>query len=498
MPKKFSWIVFSIFLCLGICVANYLRIYFVFLYLTTLIILILSFLLLRREVFIIFIYILAFFLGILVSLNQKTLPLNHLKNLKIPLPSKVKVKGIILDYPKVYNEYTDFIFGLQEIINRKNSYPINGKILVRVFKKDNFFYSDNLILEGKLYLPYYRSYRNYLKQKSIYGILKVGRNDQIIHLEKTKINFLKLWIFKLREKIKELFRNNLSTFSYSILSAVILGERSNISFPVWDIFLKVGTVHILAISGLHIAIVGFIFLLILKILRIPRTLRFLLVIFILIVYCILTESSSSVLRATLMGVILLGAKIFKRDTDIKDSLFLSGIFILIFWPLQIFSISFQLSFLSVLSIVLIFPLIKSSLPLFLYKNGLTRFFILNFCVSVSSFLGIFPLVAYYFKIIPLVSILANIVIVPYMGILVASSFALIFSKILFPFLFSYIAKSCDLLTQGLFKLNSLFLKVPFAYYKLSGFPFLWLFLCYTFLILIIFLFYHFLNKRPAI
>jgi len=497
MPKDFSWIIFSVFLCLGICVANYLKIYFVFLYIATLIILISSFLLLRNKVFIVFIYILAFLLGILVSLNQKILPLNHLKNLKIPVSSKIKVKGVILDYPKIYNEYTDFIFGLQQIINRENSYSINGKILVRVFKKEHFFYSENLILEGKFYLPYYKNYRNYLKGKGIYGILKVKKNDKIIHLEISRNNSLKLWIYKLKEKIKELFRNNLSSFSYSIISAIILGDKTDIPFPVWDAFLKVGTVHILAISGLHIGIVGFIFLLILKILRIPRNLRFLLVIFILIIYCILAGGASSVLRATLMGVILLGAKIFKRDTDIKNSLFLSAIFILIFSPLQIYQISFQLSFLSVLSIILIFPLIKPIFPLFLYKNGFTRFLALNFCVSICSFLGVFPLVAYYFKIVPLVSILANMVIVPYMGFLVASSFALVFSKILFPFLLPYIAKSCDLFTQGLFKINSLFLKFPFAYYKISYFPLYWLFLYYTFLILIIFFFsikFHRLNN----
>jgi len=497
--NNFSWVIFCVFLCLGIIVTNYLKICFPFLYVVALVILTLSFVFIRNnKISTVFIYILAFILGNLTFLNQSTFHRNHLKNLGIPLSSKIKVKGTILDYPRVFPGYTEFSFYLKEIINKDISYPATGKILVKVFKKGDFLYLDDLILEGRFYIPYYRNYRDCLKRKNIYGILRVDRNNRVIYLEKTKTFFLKFWIYKLRGSIKEIFQNNLLPFSSSILDAIILGDRTQVSFYVWDTFLKVGTVHILAISGLHIGIVCFVFLLTLKILRIPRSLRFILVIFILSIYCILTGASPSVLRATLMGIILLGAKIFKREIDIYNCLAFACIFILIFWPQQIFEISFQLSFVSVLSIILFFPLIKSMLGEPLYKNGLSRLLVLNFYISICSFLGVFPLVAYYFKIIPSVAIFANLAIIPYMGLVVASAFMLIFSRILFPLFLPYISKSCDLFIIGLFKVNSLFLKVPFAYCKVSYFPLHWLLFYYGLITSVLIFFYQAFSKKLPI
>ncbi|MCM8800341.1 MAG: ComEC/Rec2 family competence protein, partial [Candidatus Omnitrophica bacterium] len=246
----------------------------------------------------------------------------------------------------------------------------------------------------------------------------------------------------------------------------------------------------LAISGLHIGIVGFISLLIFKILRIPRRVRYILTIFILIFYCILTGASSSVLRATIMGIFILTGYLLKRETDIFNSLSFACLTILSFCPTQLFEISFQLSFLTVLSIVLISPLIKSLFPKILYKNFFSRFIISNFCVSVSSFLGVAPLVIYYFKIISPVSILANMLIVPYIGIMIGSSFGLIISNFLFPFFSPFIAESTDFFTIGLLKINSLILKIPFAYFKISFIKLSFIFLYYFFLLLGILVIYY--------
>ncbi|MCM8792172.1 MAG: ComEC family competence protein [Candidatus Omnitrophica bacterium] len=472
---------FCVSFCLGICWINYFRVSFTFLYITTLFILILILIFINRPFSILLLYLLGFLLGSLIFLNSQIQP-NHLKNLKLPKNNKVRFKGYICSFPKIGKENVEFIFQVRAMLDKDKFYPTTGKLLVKVTLKDNFFYGEELILEGKLVYPFYNYYRNYLKRRQIFNILKVTRNNRIIHLERRGISFLKYSIYRLREKIRIIFLSKLSNFSSCLLNAIIIGDRSGTLFNIKDVFLKTGTIHILAISGLHIGIVGFIALLILKILRIPRKIRYILVIFILIIYCILTGASPSVLRATIMGIVILGGYLLKREVNIFNSLALSCILILFFSPQQLFEISFQLSFLTVLAIVLISPLIRSFFSGIIYKNFFIRFLILSFSVSVSSFLGIFPLVIYYFRIFSPFSILANMIVVPYMSVVVGSSFTLIISSFLFPLVSDYIAKATDLLTVGLFKINYLIFKVPFSYFKMVKISIFFILIYYSILL----------------
>ncbi|MCM8800078.1 MAG: ComEC family competence protein, partial [Candidatus Omnitrophica bacterium] len=287
LKERFLFLpVFCIFFCLGICTLNYIKISFIFLYIITLITLILNFIFIKRPISIIFFYPLGFLLGCLLFLNSQIKPPNHLKNLRIPSGALIKIKGTVSSFPKITEKYTEFVFLIEAMIGDDKIYPVKGKLLVKISKKDSIFWGENLILEGKYYRPFYNYYKSYLKQKQIYAILKVNEYHRIIHLEKKGISFSKFSLHKLREKIKTLLNRRVSCFSAAILDAVILGDRSRLSFDIKDSFLKTGTVHILAISGLHIGIVGFISLLIFKILRIPRRVRYILTIFILIFYCI--------------------------------------------------------------------------------------------------------------------------------------------------------------------------------------------------------------------
>ncbi|MCM8782941.1 MAG: ComEC family competence protein [Candidatus Omnitrophica bacterium] len=473
------------FFCLGVFFANSFGVLFSSLYIITLFVLILNLIFISRPASILFFYLLGFLLGSLIFLNNQVQPLNHLKNLKFPQEMRVKLKGSIVSFPKISKEYTEFIFQVKAVSGEDKFYPATGKVLVKATLKDKFFYGEEVILEGKLIYPFYNYYGDYLKRRQIYAILKVTEDNRIIHLKKRGITFLKYSIYRLREKIRTIFLSKLSNFSSSLLNAIIIGERNGLAFNIRDTFLKTGTVHILAISGLHIGIVGFIALIVLKIIRFPRHLRYILVIFILIIYCVLTGASPSVLRATVMGVVVLLGYILKRETSILNSLAFSCLLILFFSPKQIFEISFQLSFLTVLAIILISPLIKSFFSENLYKNSCMRFLILNFSVSVSSFLGIFPLVIYHFKTFSVFSILANMLVVPYMSLVVGASFSLIISSFLFPALSGYIAKTTDLLIVGLFKINYLILKIPFSYFKLVKIPIFFILIYYSVLLFII-------------
>jgi len=438
----------------------------------------------RNQSWLLFILIIC--LGGLFLSNTFILPSNHIRNFSFYKSGTVLIKGIVTSFPETKPNCSSFILSTEELTQTDKVYSVSGKVLVRVLKKGTFSYGDRVLLEGRLYRPFSFSrefnYRDYLKRKGVYCILSVKKNNLVKQLGRNTDNPLKSLAFRLRNRIKEAISKNLSFFSASILNAIILGDRQDLSFYVRDALLKSGTVHIIAISGLHIGIVVFIILVMLKIIRIPRKPRYILTILILIIYCILTGANAPVVRATIMAVVLLFSYFLKREVNIYNSLSLAALIILILNPWQLFEVSFQLSFLSVVSIVWLTPKIKAIFPESLYKIIWMRSLIMTFSVSVAASLGLLPLIAYYFKIITPITILANMIIVPYMSIIVASGFALGLVGVLVPFLAPIFAASCELSILMLFKINSLLISIPGAYFKLPQISFLYILLYYILLI----------------
>lgn len=478
---------FTTCFCLGICVGKFWHIHFLLLYLLVCILLILGLVFNKYKVFAWLLFVLTISLGALSLTSTYILPPNHIRNFSFYKAGPVFIKGVVTSFPETKFDCSSFILSAEEITQANKSYSVSGKVLVRVLnKKETFSYGDKLLLEGRLYRPFSFSkefnYRDYLKRRSIYCVLSVKKNNFVKQLSKNAGNSIKSLILKLRIRIKEVISKNLSFFSSSVLNAIILGDRQDLSFYVRDALLKSGTVHIIAISGLHIGIVAFIILVMLKTLRIPRYPRYVLAIIILVIYCVLTGANAPVVRATIMAVILLFGYFLKREANIYNSLSLAALTILVINPWQLFEVSFQLSFLSVVSIVWLTPKIEAMFPESLYKITWARSLILTFCVSAAATLGLLPLIAYYFKIITPITILANMIIIPYMSIIVACGFALGLIGALAPFLAPIFAASCELSILLLFKVNSLLISIPGAYFKLPDVHFIYVFLYYALLI----------------
>ena len=229
-------------------------------------------------------------------------------------------------------------------------------------------------------------------------------------------------------------------------------------------------------------IVALILLLLLKILRIPYRIQYIITILALVFYCILTGARLPVVRATTMAAILLFGYFLERDVNIYNSLAIAALLILGLNPAQIFDASFQLSFLSVLSIVWLTPRISSFFPERFYKINWTRFFILLFSVSMSAWLGLAPLIMHYFKIISPITVLANMIVVPYMTLVVASGFVLAVAGNIAPFLAQIFAGSSEVFVYILLKIGSILANVPGAYKRVGDIPIVYILLYYTFTI----------------
>jgi len=251
-------------------------------------------------------------------------------------------------------------------------------------------------------------------------------------------------------------------------SAMLLGERSYIPPYFNRLFIQTGTVHILAISGLHVGIFGFILNILLKAMGLKRRLRYSLIILFLIFYCLLTGSRPSVIRATVMALVLLVGFFLKRQILISHSLSIACLLILILNPSQIFDIGFQLSFLSVISIIYLSPKIEKILfKNILERKNLLRFSCQVFSVSLSCWLGLFPFILYYFKIISPITVFANMIVVPYLAIVISLGILLLFSAFITPTITSIFSLPANLSIIFLIKILEFFNRIPFGYFYLK-------------------------------
>ena len=206
-----------------------------------------------------------------------------------------------------------------------------------------------------------------------------------------------------------------------ICSAVTLGIRENLSPPTYNRFQSCGAAHLLAVSGLHTGIIAVVIFLFLRVLQLKRKPALLISGLFVLVYAIFTGLRLPVMRASIMLLFFVIGETKEKNIDPLNTLCAAGILITLLTPRSIFSISFQLSFLAVFSILIMFSILKEPLrkiPNKWYKQWI----IIPFFLTLSAQLGTLPLVAYYFGYIPLLGLIANLILVPLTGALISSCF----------------------------------------------------------------------------
>jgi len=371
------------------------------------------------------------------------------------------LEGIVVSQPKKQDRRTSFVFKPRTIRYKNSEHRISGLVFAQTYRKIDVAYGDAFILEGKISLVKDTGFFNKsLIRKKIKTKLFLKKFKKII-LKTKKTIALRKFFFSVRDKLKDKF-NQIAYPANEFLKAMLLADRSGISHEIISIFKYTGTIHILAISGLHIGIIVFMLLVFLKVLRIKQKARFIIAVIFLIAYCCMTGFRPSVVRAVIMAIMFLLSFIVARQYQIYNSLSLAAIIILIFAPWQIFDVGFQLSFISVISIIVIGPRILKLLPK--PKNRLIYFMLLSFIISLSVWLGTAILVAYYFGIITPISIVVNVVIVSLVPFIIGSGFIFLLFSFLSKPLANLISVTIEYMIELLLFIVACFSKVPFAFF----------------------------------
>ncbi|MEM9053079.1 MAG: ComEC/Rec2 family competence protein, partial [Bacteroidota bacterium] len=198
---------------------------------------------------------------------------------------------------------------------------------------------------------------------------------------------------------------------FGVISALVLGDKAQLDVDLRRQFVNAGVVHILAVSGLHVGIIyflfGWLFDLLLK--KKGRLLKFILLLLILWAYAALTGFSPSVLRAATMFSFISLGKYHWKYGNVYNMIAGSAVVLLVVDPLLITQVGFQLSYLAVIGIVYFHPKFYSLLT---FETWLPDKIWSLTCVSLSAQLATFPLSVFYFHQFPVLFPLSNLLVIP--------------------------------------------------------------------------------------
>lgn len=294
-------------------------------------------------------------------------------------------------------------------------------------------------LTGRVYYPqeqvnpYGFDFRDYLKQRGIY--LGISGNEGLSlspqGQSEPKSPVLRVRL-ALEKRLDALFLEQ-----SGLAKALLIGVRDDLDEEVNEDFRIAGIAHVLAVSGLHVGFLVAAILAILKPLRLSPAVRLLVLGVILLMYCVLLDFTPSVVRASLLAVLLLSGKALKRRVDPLTSLAAAFLFILLLRPSDLFNLGFQLSFLAVLGIIILGDAINHALSKTAFYPklpkpalGILKAYVITLAASLMTLV---PLVNAFHRI-SLIGLLISPLAIALIGVLMAGfAVCLIASFALMPF-----------------------------------------------------------------
>ena len=321
--------------------------------------------------------------------------------------------------PDLYND--KYIVSVKSFNNNEAS----GKILINIkndslnkpLAVDDLLFTHSQFVEIQKPLnPHQFDYSKYLELKQVYHQVYLAPND-LLQLSDSKSTIFG-YADQLRTIInKKLIEAGFKNDALSIMNALLLGQRQSIDKTIYNNYVNSGTIHILAVSGLHVGII----LLILNVLFRPllylqygNVIRGIIIFIILWSFAVIAGLSPSVTRAVTMFSIISIAMHLKRPTNIYNTLVISAFIILLFKPTFLFEVGFQMSYLAVFGIVSVQPII--------YNLWKPNYWVFNklwqiFTVTIAAQAGVVPISLFYFHQFPGLFFVSNIVVIPFLSLI---------------------------------------------------------------------------------
>lgn len=303
----------------------------------------------------------------------------------------------------------------------------SGRILLNISKENEIrlpVIGSHLQIDSKLIgyspprNPNQFDYGRYLGDKQIYAQIYADISDIKVGSCIKK----DVWYYtsKLRTKIiRNLEKSNFNKTELNVAVALILGQQQDVAPDIIRDYQYAGAIHILSVSGLHI---GFILLFVTFLLKpFPNTrrgsfIKLMVILTSLFSFGVTAGFAPSVLRSVTMFSFVAIGMFFRRSTYIFYTVLVSALLILLYKPSFLFEVGFQLSYLALFFILWLQPLL---VQLWSPKSKVVNYFWEILTVSFAAQIGVFPLCIYYFHQFPGLFFVTNLLVIPFLSIIMA-------------------------------------------------------------------------------
>jgi competence protein ComEC len=355
-------------------------------------------------------------------------PPTHVKKIA-EQAGNVNIIGNIIEEPDIRLDKTYLTVEIDSLIWRKREFASSGKVLVKINNSTSAFsFGDRISFEGYLFspggarVPGGFDYARYLANDEIFAMV-VLESDNEITIETANPGWRrpdKFFINNIIDPIRRIYldgyRKYLDSDLAALLAGLTLGEKRDIPPHIARLFSDTGTLHLMAVSGSNVAIIAGFFLWALS--WCNRQFRIIVTLIAVVLFSFLTRNEPSVVRATVMAVVGLAGFYRKRYADMMGLLGFAGLAILIWRPLWLFSIGFQLSVAACAGIIYFVPKMDSLIRL---KSGLlskvVRIGLATLVTTVSAQIAVLPLTAQYFQRLPMAGLIANLPMILLAGVI---------------------------------------------------------------------------------
>lgn len=336
----------------------------------------------------------------------------------------------------------------------------NKKILINIKMSQDIpsiEYGDSLYIEGEFKQPEearnYKgyNYKQYLKTKKIIGT---------VELEKSKI--LKSsngsFIHNIQKYIRDTINGTLTDEEGNLLLAILLGDKDKLSEDIQESFKTSNLSHMLAVSGAHVSYIILGLTYVLQNSIIGKKNGKIVCIFFLLVFMAITNFTPSVTRACIMAILTLFSSIIYRKSDVYTNISVAALITLIFNPYSLLDLGFQLSYGGTIGIIIFIKRIqekKSNSKVINYIKQMAL-------VSIYANIIIIPIMMYHFNTVSFTFIISNIMASPILGIIVITGFLFIIASITVKPLTRLIAIFIKPILSILIKISQICSKLPFS------------------------------------
>lgn len=382
--------------------------------------------------------ILTFFLAvILVNLTDERRSRSHIVNLDINPDTVVTMIGKCVDPPRQTGSWQIVFESLYYIPDSGRLRRATGKFIV--FCKDldtvprlgeTYRIAVRLAAPRSAAVPGAFDYRNYLESQRIYKTGFVSAADLNKISDASAWN-MRNWSTRARDWLVAKSADLLGEGEYADVAAGLLfGYRDRIDAPTEEMFVNTGSVHLLAVSGMHVVLIYNNLLFFLRLLRFSKRegegRLSVLAIAGIWIFTFIAGLSASIIRAAVMLSIVVAGTLIRR-TGHTVNIVSGGAVVMLLWdPLLLYDVGFQLSFAAVMSIVLLQQPVRNILPAPVLRfKGVADLL----SVTISAQIGTLPLILYYFHQFPVYFLVSGIVAVFISDWVIKIGFVLLFLSV---------------------------------------------------------------------